>query len=212
MPSLPPAAKVIRVALKSVLGDDMDVLNIFHILGTIAGPYAAATLTNVAADVFTSWTGRMAPQQSSSMQYVSAEAKDLSVVNGGVATYTPGAPVAGGVAGNVEPANVAICVSWKEFLSYRGGHPRTYCSGIAEAGRLDPQHIEASYAAGIQLAGTNFIADLAGDTVSGFGSPLTLCVVHYRLNDVAQTPPIVSPILACTVNTRYDSQRRRLGA
>ena len=206
---LPSVPNVIRCAVRTILGDDNDCLNIYHLKANDAGPYAPGDLLTIATDFLSIWAANFFPLLSESLSLASATAKDLTIEDGAEATFVP-SPDSGAITGNVLPANVALCVSWKESLSYRGGHPRSYLPGIPASEQSDAQHVSNTYANNVQAAANTFIGDIAGHTWPIDTGQLLLCVVHYRLNDTVQVPPKTELIMSALCNTRYDSQRRRL--
>jgi len=210
MPALPAAPRTVRCAIRATYGDDLDVLNIFHLEFTDDGPYVPADLLAVGGIVFGEFHTQFGSLIGSAFVWQDCTVKDISVLDGAVALFQPEAPVAGGNTGAPLPANCALVVSWKEDISYRGGHPRTYLCAIPDSVVLDPQHITAASAALYQSAGNLFIAGLAAaDWPAGMGVG-ELVAVHYHLNGAPLTPPQVRPLRAAVVNTRLDSQRRRL--
>ena len=137
---------------------------------------------------------------------------DLSDPSGADGIFVEPTPVAGGSGFIAFPANVALVVSWHEAISYRGGHPRTYLPGIPSGASADPQHVLGSYAAGVQTAANAFLAGINGAAWPTALGASALVVVHYHLHHVVLDPPVANFITAATVNTRIDSQRRRLQA
>jgi hypothetical protein len=191
-------------------GDDANVNNVMHLLVDEDGPYLGADLNTAAATFYGLFTDAFAPSVCSALTFARCDVKDVSVSDGAVGTHVPSEPVAGTVSTAPLPANCALVVSWKEEISYRGGHPRTYLCAIPGADVLDPQHVSSAYAVGVQNAAEDFrssVFDATWPTSWGSGS---LAVVHYRLDDVALTPPHVKILTQAIVNTRLDSQRRRL--
>lgn len=209
MPVLPPSDTV-RFAVVQTLGDDLEVTNVYHIGFSTTGPYVGADLQAAAQEVATVWAAHFSPVLGGDQFLTHVVAKDLSVVDGSEATFVEPSPVQGGTGGGDMSANVSLVVSWKESLSYKGGHPRSYLAGIPRSGIADPQHVSGAYATSVQSAANAFIAGIAAGTFPVAMGSGQLAVVHYRINKVVQTPPLVKPILSATVNTRLDSQRRRL--
>lgn len=213
MPKLP-ANDVVQFAIRQTLGDDLDVLNIHHV-NTFkggGGPLTGADLLAAAQEFFTLWTAAFSSHLGGDDFAVACVAKDLGVVNGAEATYVAPTPVQGGTGGGDFPANCAIVVSWKESISYRGGHPRTYLTAVPRSMGSDPQHVTGAYATALQAAANSLISAVtAGSWPTGWTAP-EMVVVHYILDKVLQTPPIVSTLISALVNTRIDSQRRRLQA
>lgn len=212
MPAKPPAANCIEIALHGILGTDTNVVNVYHVALAAAGPYDNAELSAWAQELYTDFAGDVLVGTHISADYtlIKATARDISVPNGGDGLYEPssGAP---GHGGSSAPANVACCVSWHEFISYRGGHPRTYLAGIPQSIIASPQLLSPAGASGLQTDMNAFLSSVNAGVPPGATNSGQLVVVHYSLNKVVQTPPLVRPILSATVNTRLDSQRRRLG-
>lgn len=210
MPTKPPAPGVVEMAVLQTLGDDLDVLNVYHLLtGDIGGGMSAADLLAGAQEFFTLWTGHFSSLLGGDQFAKAVIAKDLGVADGEVATYVAPAPVQGGTGGGDFPAGVALVASWKEGISYKGGHARSYFAGIPRSGGSDPQHVTGAYATALQTAANAFIASIPVATWPAAWDVPVLSVVHYVLHKVVQDPPRVLPILSAIVNTRFDSQRRR---
>ena len=210
--TLPTAPNTIQVNLQMILGDDINVENRFHIQLVSDGPYTAAQLNGWAEEVHKDWAGAVMPGLSQDLILTQTRSRDLSVLNGGDGLYVPSDPTLGGITEDSLPANVACVGSWKEFKSYRGGHPRTYVAGIPVTVQNDPQHVTSTFAGDLQTGLTGFMTNV-NDQGSGDGTPAgVLSVIHYRLNDVAQDPALVELILGVSVSPQIRSQRRRLAS
>jgi hypothetical protein len=212
MVALQPVPHHIRFACKGSHGDDIDVLNIFHVAFAEDGPYSPAELASAAQEMATIYGAGLVGAMSEDYSFLSCTAKDISVPNGGEATFVEPAPIAGGVASHSMAANCALVISWKEDISYRGGHPRTYLPAIPASVLNDPQHVTPAYRTTVQVTANSLITSVSGGS---WGSGLTdpvLSVVHYRLDGALLTPPVGAIIRSAVVDTRLDSQRRRLGS
>lgn len=211
MPALAPAPGIIRFACKGTLGDDLDVLNIFHLNTGLASDIPSGPdLITAAGDFVGAFQTNFVPLLGGDYFSTACTAKAVNVADGPEATFVVPTPVQGGTEGGDHPANVALVVSWKEAISYRGGHPRTYLAGIPRSSLSDPQHVTGAYRNSVQTAANAFLSEISGITwPSGWGSS-NLCVVHYRRHGADLIPPHVGAILSATVDTRMDSQRRRL--
>jgi hypothetical protein len=212
MPALPIATNCIQVNTHMILGDDINVENRYHIMLSGAGGYSQAELNAWAEEVHDDFAGDVMPSLANDLVLSHTTSKDLSVLNGGDGLFTPVAPTVGGAGSAALPANCALVASWAEFISYRGGHPRTYLPGIPIGEQSDPQHVASTYATTIQTAMAAFLSSINTGVPTGAAFSGVLVVVHYRLNAAPQIPPQVEPITGVTVNTRIDSQRRRLGS
>lgn len=82
--------------------------------------------------------------------------------------------------------------------------------GVSDTFIADPRNLTSSFAGIMASAAANF-RTAVNALSSTAASSYALAGVHYRLADAAQTPPLVTAISGASVNTRLDSQRRRLG-
>jgi hypothetical protein len=193
-----------------VLGDDNDVLNIHHLNTSNDGPFTGADLLTAAGDFFSLWTSLFSALMSDEVTTIAVTAKDISVADGAESTFVATSPVVGARGSTSLPANCAIVISWKEAISYRGGHPRTYLPGIPSDVRADPQHTNSTFRGQVITAANTFLANVAAHTWPTAFGPGALVVIHYSLNDTPLVPPHTGVLLSALADTRIDSQRRRL--
>lgn len=111
---------------------------------------------------------------------------------------------------SVNPMNVAMCVGWTIGRHYRGGHPRTYFAGTSPSDQTNATTWQASTVSRWLAAAQGFITAVAAIS-TGVPAPLSLVCVHYRKSGALLATPLVDPIVGATVDSRIDSQRRRLG-
>jgi hypothetical protein len=211
MPAKPPVADVVRLAIKQTRATRTQV-NICYVKATLkSGSFAMlqADVQAITDAVFTAWGGNIMPQLTTDTTLVEVDGTDLSGPTGATAIHT--GSVAGGLAGTALPSNVALCVSWKESLHYRGGHPRSYMGGVSATFLADVRHVTTTFQGVMQSAANNFRTAVNSAAASTNVASWALSGVHYSLNKVAQTPPLVTTISGAAVDTRLDSQRRRLG-
>src|SRR5258708_19722285 len=88
MPALPVVPKVLKVVLRQTNGTDLDVLNILHYQYTGTAP-SVADLTEMAADIFTSWNTNIAPNVVAQAVLDTIEIIDLSTATPPPLTATP---------------------------------------------------------------------------------------------------------------------------
>lgn len=117
-----------------------------------------------------------------------------------------------GQTGIALPASASICISWHVAQRYRGGHPRTYLPGMSQQSMQDVQHWAASYADAIRVTADQFHLDINTHTAGTFG-PFHLGTVSFVLRNAWRTPPVFRDFTTASalVDTRIDTQRRRLG-
>jgi len=210
MPPKPFVADVFRCAVKTARASRTQI-NTFYVHGVLRSGffgYAQVDADSVSAGVFAAFHDNLLPQLTSDTTLIDCEVIDLTNITG-VGSVHAGSGT-GGLGGAPLPANVAICVSWHEALHYRGGHPRSYMGGVSDTFIADPRNLTSSFAGIMASAAANF-RTAVNALSSTAASSYALAGVHYRLADAAQTPPLVTAISGASVNTRLDSQRRRLG-
>jgi len=116
------------------------------------------------------------------------------------------------IGGEPLPANVALCISWKIHPVYRGGHPRTYVSGIQSDHLASVNSWEATKLTSWQARASQFHDNL--EAIGSIGSGIETVehgVVSFVRAGAWREPPVFYRILDSTVDSRVDTQRRRLG-
>lgn len=108
------------------------------------------------------------------------------------------------------PMNVALCISWHIAPHYRGGHPRNYICGLGGNQIANPTTWESSTLLAFDAAAAAFHGDLESITQDGIASTEHGVVSFVRDGDW-RTPPVFYRIQQGHVDSRIDSQRRRLG-
>lgn len=206
MVALPPVPGVAKVIIKQVTGG-VNVFNVMHVANPVGASWSQAGLDGLATLMRQTWVTNVIPLQTSQLTLTDVQVVDLSSDTGVESVATGNTP--GGSAAGIMAASTAVCWSWKISRRYRGGHPRTYIGGVVQtqvsgvntlAVAAQTQHVNA--AAAIRSAVNSYA--FAGSTTS-------LVVVHYRRAKAILPVPLVSPITGVTVDSRLDSQRRRLG-
>jgi hypothetical protein len=112
----------------------------------------------------------------------------------------------------ITPGNVAACVSWAISPSYSGGHPRTYLCGVVLADILNSQLFEPTFVGDLTSAANAFHEDI--ESIDPPGSGITEVehgVVSFQRNLEWREPPVFYRIQGAIVDSRIDTQRRRLG-
>lgn len=126
--------------------------------------------------------------------------------------FSSPASVVGSQGGLGLPANVACCISWPIAVHYRGGHPRTYLSGIPASAISNNTTFDSDYVAIVAADAQDFHTGL--EALSGLDGITS--VEHGAMSFVSggewRTPPVFRRIAdGAHVDSRIDSQRRRLG-
>ena len=116
----------------------------------------------------------------------------------------------GGAVGTPYPNNVALCVSGKITRRYRGGHPRFYWGGLLAGNQIDARHWGTTFISNQTTFFNTFINAVKAIT-SGTMTGVNFVVVHYYKDKQLQSVPTTDSIQSWSIDSRIDSQRRRLG-
>lgn len=206
MPALPFVPGVAKLTVVQNLAG-VSVYNVLHAVGGNGAGYTVSELNTLASGLRTAWVTNVIPLQSGSVTLTDVIADDLSNDLGGRGLAT--GSNTGTASGTTLPANCATCWSWKITNRYRGGHPRTYIAGLTTTGITNAntlttthQTAHATAAAAVRTA-VNAIATTGGTWILG-------CVSYYKDNAL-RPDPIFRAYTGVSVDSRIDSQRRRLG-
>jgi hypothetical protein len=208
MTALKPVSQVARIVVEGKWGNQ-NTVNVYHWQKvTPVSPFTQAEIDSVASSFRGGYVANFIPLQVPAFVLGACVAVDLSSDTGvmGVVTTT----TAGAAAGTSNPANVALVVSWEINRRYRGGHPRSYMPGTATANVSGTNSWVAGTLTAWSTAGDAFLASMNAMT-PGAGTTGRMVAVHRYRDKVELTSPLVSGITGSHVDTRIDSQRRRLG-
>jgi len=217
MVALPPVEDVIRVTLRGTYGPATWVNGIY--MGyTSSGTPSSEDLLALCDDIATAWEP-VRLVLSNECRLTEVGIVDLGSDTG--ASVLGAVLKVGDVASAGPPANVAACVSFKIGRRYRGGHPRNYVCGFPTTAVADKQKFTSTFANALASAYNTFRNTCAGATTTQPTIDVTQWVnVSYYLghtfdaehNRIPTPRPIpkVDTVTSCAVNTRIDSQRRRL--
>jgi len=205
-----PPTRFCRLAFEGSYGDT-HWANIMWLFLTGSGEITVADLNTLASKCSLAWTTHFSGFQVPECQLVTTR----------VALYAGGGDVLEGIdtpghagtgSGVGLPANVAMTISWSIAPSYRGGHPRTYMAGMSEDYRLTPSSWKAASAALLTSEAVSFHGAL--EAITGVGSGISSVehgVASFVRNKEWRTPPVFYRIASASVDSRIDTQRRRLG-
>lgn len=189
----------IKVSMEFALNGEL-VVNVYHV--EYANPIVAANLTFL-TDLFRDWWNlEMRQNFNSGIALNRVTALDVSVEDGLVDVLDLGTPIAGTITGSPAPNNVAVVVSKLTGFSGRSFRGRTYLAGIA-AGEVTDNFITSTLAAAI-------LVDMQSLSTQLQTNDYDLVVASYFANGAPRTTAVGTPIMAFAMDTRIDTQRRRL--
>lgn len=211
MPPLPPSPATVRVAL-SGLNQGHPWANIFHLQYVGTQP-TSVILDGLCTSISTLWNTTLGTLSQTSCSLTQVVAVDISNASAATGISTAAHPGSDTSSTNM-PTSVALCITWKTNLRWRGGHPRTYITGIgignlgAGTTWLTAYQTKAQSAAATWRTGLNSLSN-------GGNSWTMVCVRRHQTNtDGSHTvlnPAVPVPITGQLVDSRVDTQRRRLG-
>lgn len=207
MPPLQPVEGVAKVTFHHTL-IGVNIVNRIHVWAGTSAAWTQPELDALSAAAFAAWGGNVMVPLNSHLILNECVAQDLSSTGFLSSTHT--GSVAGGESSAPDGNNVACCVSLHEPNRYRGGHPRIYLSGISPDNRSDGKTWTSGFQTSVQTKMQAFLTAMTGISLPG-GRSTTPGVVHRTLHGAVLTPPRFYSTLTCSVDSRVDSQRRRLG-
>lgn len=215
MPALVPVSGVMRVVVNQVLAG-IPVINVFHVQKQTTGQWLQADAQSLVNLMRSSWVTNIIPRQCNVLSLGNVVGTDLTTDLGVVAASNGSTP--GGQPGGVMPANVAMCVGWPIPRHYRGGHPRTYFGGVPLGDASNANSWIGSAITAWTSAAAAWRTAVNALVLSDSATIGLVCVHRYKKSLVTPTNPkgaIPTPFVdflgAPSVDTRIDSQRRRLG-
>lgn len=175
------------------------VVNVYHVISN--DPIVSANLTAIGTVFLNWWNNHLRATQVSALTLNNIVVTALNVQEGEQVTISGGG-TAGQVAGTDTPNNVAAVVSHRTGYAGRTRRGRTYLAGILSS-EVSNDTIPGARA-------TAYIS--AFNTLRSFlnAENAYLAVVSYEFNGVARPTGIATAITTHIVDTRVDTQRRRL--
>jgi hypothetical protein len=185
------------------------IVNVFHVANGFPSPipYDNAGIQSLVNSFATSFKSRMLPLTSTAYLGDTATAIDLSTDIG--ATASALINITGSGSGTNTPQSACVCIGWKTARHYRGGHGRTYMGPLAGTSIGTTTNLATAF---ITTASTNanlFLTEINALTIAG--QQQKLVIVHRVKNGVVLDVPLVDAVTSATVDSRIDTQRRRLG-
>lgn len=121
--------------------------------------------------------------------------------------------VVGSDSGDALTAQVAVCVSWQIAPHYRGGHPRSYIpppsgSQLSSNTSWDGGFLTSATSAAISFHNNMETPGSLPDSITSIEHG----IYSFVRDGEWRTPPVFYRIAGATVDSRVDTQRRRLGS
>lgn len=207
MPALVPVPGVCRVVYKSAY-DNQPVANVMHVHNGTGIPYSQAQVDLIATGMRTAFATYFLPLVNSKFILATAEVTDLSNDTGVVGIASGSTPGSAGSSSTALPANICLCVSWKTTAHYRGGHGRTYFAGMGLTDQLNMTSWTTAVQTAWLAAANNFRTAI---TTIGVTPTLFLVIVSRWKDKTTRVTPLARNVVAASIDSRIDTQRRRLG-
>lgn len=212
MPPLQPAAHILRLRFAGSIQTVSPWNVILH--WNYTGPQPPSTTLNALCQQFASaWLTHLAPVHHVGVTLTTVEAVDLTAPDAAFGS----ALVAhvGTLAGTPFPASVAVCVSWKVNYRWKGGHPRSYFPAGVTASTANGRTWTTAAVGQFETAVNGFFGAMNAAASGSVTGRLT-CLRRYQTLEVGQppvefTPPLPLDFVTFDVDSRIDTQRRRLG-
>jgi len=205
MRPLDPVPGVARFTFMGLVSG-VPVNNSIHVQRASTLPWPAVDLGTVLTALKTSFETRFLPLIQSNYHETGLRGLDLTNTTGADITL----PMSGtGGKSNFSSNNAAACcVSWKTAAHYRGGHGRMYLVAGDASGILTGNTFESVYLSAMNTAANGFLNDIK---VISMTPAVTPVLVRRTSNGVPLIPPLTYEITSAVVDSRVDTQRRRLG-
>lgn len=183
-----PATNIAQVTVQGRVDGQITINNLyFEVSG---GGITAVNLAQLVSAVDFWASDSLAPQLSDDWSYEITTGRDLTVANG--VQVTASAPTPGGVSGEANPNNVAVCVSLRTAFGGRSFRGRNYVPGIPATAvtlnSIDPTFstnllvvYNALVGAGTFEPGWQLVVlsryTLGNPRAVALGAPVTACII-----------------------------------
>lgn len=212
MPALLPVPHVLRVRLAGSLSgvSPWNVLLHWNYSGTQP---TSPQLNTISQSIAEAWNTHLAAVHHNTVSLSTVECVDLSAPDAAFGSALVNH--AGLLTGTPLPAQVAACVSWKVNFRWRGGHPRSYLPAGTTASTTNQRQWTTLAVQNFETAVNGFFGAVNAITTGAVTGRLC-CVRRYSTTAQGQPPTVLDPPLVLDfvsfdVDSRIDTQRRRLG-
>lgn len=189
----------IRVALEYEVFGKV-VVNVYHV--TTTDPIISVQLLDIAQVFATWWAGGISDEFSSDIALTTVTALNLDEESGEKVTLVIAPPTEGALAPPTVSNNVAIVASFATAKTGRSFRGRAYHAGLNEASVTDND---------IGVARAAAVVGHYADLVTSLAVQNALLVVgSFQSGGVPRAVGVATPVESVSMNTRVDTQRRRL--
>lgn len=183
-------------------------VNVFWLKFTKSAAVTVNDLSSIATSMDTLYNTTIRPQLSGSYTLTSIDLKYYKG-DGTILEYSKAVTRTGAGATAVQDAGASYVVNWIIGSLYRGGHPRTYFSGVdnttVTSGSDVTAGAQSAVAAGAE-AWRNGINAITSTNVTA----VTMGTVRFQQADTWLSPPVFYPYTGSKVRAKIGSQRRRI--
>jgi hypothetical protein len=183
---------------------------VFYLALTGSG-VTSTDLESLCDSIKAAWTTSIAPQL-----------EQTCILTGVQITYIPSAgnevigvkaySQAGGIStGPIQDAGASAVVSWKIGAYYRGGHPRSYVTGVPAAKVTTGSALTSAYVTSLTAAWEAFRVALNTMTATHVTSVI-MGTISFARDKAWRVTPLFFPYQSVLVSPTLGSQRRRIRA
>lgn len=202
MPQLPPAEGVTQAVLNYTYGGER-CANVLHFVQTDG--VTAPDPEELASRLASWWGNNIDSLVPNTLSLDSVTATDLSAGGPPGVIYTTGLPNTGGSTNLQLPNQCTVVISLRTSLRGRSYRGRIYHVGIGEPD-VDGSTVNSTFRQLLLNAYDNLLL-LTGDT----GEPdYQIAVLSYYSGGALRPEPVATPVTSMSVDSRIDTQRRRL--
>lgn len=196
---------VLRCVMRGV-ADGVQVANVVHVFRGFLSPWTALDAQAQVNSMATTFGNRFLGLISNRYTFTGVEGTDLTNITGVVATAAASGP--GTMSSTSTVNSTAQCISWKTAAHFRGGHCRSYLFGPGTSAITSGTTWVGTHVTSLKTAAIAWITDVnTGAALSG----VSMSMVRRISNKAVLKPPLIFPIITADVDSRIDTQRRRLG-
>lgn len=176
------------------------VVNVYHV--TTTDPIVTIKLFDI-ADVFEAWWDTVQRVGlSPDIALTSITVLNLDVENGEKVTQPVSPPLAGQAVGDAVSNNVALVTSFGTAQTGRSFQGRSYAAGLREID-VTENNVTPAFTAGMVANYADLLTDLENENTR-------LVIASFQSAGIPRAVGVATFVDSISVNTRVDTQRRRL--